>query len=91
MDGKTLGKSREDVYFHFKGHDVTTPQSAGSITDNNTLQSIFFLVVFSINIDIQGVKKDIALRGVPDFKVIRLKEGEGESSELAGLGFKLNP
>lgn len=42
MDGKTLGKSREDVYFHFKGHDVTTPQSAGSITDNNTLQSIFF-------------------------------------------------
>ena len=66
MDGKTLGKSREDVYFHF-------------------------LVVFSINIDIQGVKKDIALRGVPDFKVIRLKEGEGESSELAGLGFKLNP
>lgn len=56
----------------------------------------FFGVLFSINVDIQGVKTYIALRGGPsraDFKVIRLKEGEREreSFELAGLGFQLNP
>lgn len=87
--GRTLGRvCREYVHFIFKGHDVTTPQSAGSITDNDTLQSIFFL--FSINVDIQDIKKYVvALRGVPDFKVIRLKERE--SFELAGLGLKLNP
>lgn len=88
--GKPLGRV-EKMYIFILRDMTLQPRNLRDQSPTITPCNPFFLVVFSINIDIQGVKKDIALRGVPNFKVIRLKEGEGESSELAGLGFKLNP